>query len=85
MAKNSSPLVVPWDDAKLVAAEARAHFLACLPTPEEIAKRLWHINRIPNDKSVTWDDLIPGEYGHALACAQADALFTLLTTRIKDD
>jgi hypothetical protein len=31
MAKGSSPLVVPWDDAKLVAAAARAYFLSVLP------------------------------------------------------
>ena len=60
-----------------LADAVRVYYRERRPTREAVARALWECRREPRCVTVTWENLIPGEWGHGWAYKQADALLAL--------
>src|SRR5262245_11299672 len=49
---------------------------------EQIAAAIWKSHPTPDHPSVRWDNLFPGEWGHALAFKAADAILPIVEAAI---
>ena len=58
----------------MVSGGTRGEYFVRYWTEERLARIIWEADPIPCDPSVTWDTLVPGEYGHAKAFKIAAAL-----------